>query len=97
VSTTPANIFGWHIYNQDATDVFLHVYDLASASVTVGTTTPTLTIAIPGSGIIDTWPSASDRELGMFRGSTAITIAVTTTVGGLTSPTNGCIVNVSYA
>lgn len=97
MSTGPASVYGWHVFNQDAADTFLHVYDVAQASVTVGTTVPTLTFWIPGSSGLDTWITPSERELGLFRCSTALTVAATTTVAGSTNPTNGLLIDISYA
>lgn len=96
VSTTPANVYGWHIYNQDSADTFLQVYDLASGSVTVGTTVPTLTFWIPGLSGLDEWVTPSERELGLFRCSTAVTIAATATIGGSSAPATGLLINISY-
>jgi hypothetical protein len=75
----------------------LHFYNVADTGVTVGTTTPTLTFAIPTQG--DT--NGAGFALSVPNGiafSTALSAAVTTTVGGSAGPAaNGCILNVGYA
>ena len=44
------NLYGFLVENNTASDIFLQVFDAASAaSVTVGTTVPVFTVRIPGS------------------------------------------------
>ena len=43
----------YHVYNPNTADAFLQFYDLAQGSVTVGTTTPKLSLWVPGGGALD--------------------------------------------
>jgi hypothetical protein len=83
--------------NLDATVIYLHFYDAGTGSVTVGTTTPDLTFAVPtqgdgnGAGFVLNIPNG-------IAFATAITVAATTTVGGAGGPgANEVILNVGYA
>lgn len=78
-----AGLFGgYYVYNPNATVAYLIVYNTASGSVTVGTTTPKLVFAIPAG-------SAANLELtnGITFG-TAIVIAATSTAAGNGAPTS---------
>jgi hypothetical protein len=81
----------WHIYNQDAVVTYLQLYDALAAGVTVGTTTPTFTLAVPASGWLD---NVSDQ--GILQFANGLVIAATTTIAGLTDPTNGLLVNIGW-
>lgn len=50
IKTSTASLKAWQIVNRSASARAVHLYDLDNASVTVGTTVPTLTIDIPASG-----------------------------------------------
>lgn len=70
------------VWNTNANDAFLQLFNLATGSVTLGTTTPTLVYPIqggttnnPGKTVIDVWVSG-------IQFSTAISYAVTTTATG---------------
>lgn len=91
VKATAGQVFGYHIYNPNASDVFVHLYNATTANVTVGTTTPRLTLVVPAGGILDApsieYPVDFD---------TAITAAATTTVGGSTAPTTSLLTEILY-
>lgn len=72
---------GYYIYNPNAAATYVHIYNIAAASVTVGTSTAIMTFCIPAS-------SAANLEMnkGIAFG-TAMSIAATTTGGGNTAPT----------
>lgn len=91
VTTTKARLYGLHVYNPNATDAFLQLYDAASAAVTVGTTTPTATFWIPALSGLDDQNFTIPTEY-----NTAIVVAATTTIGGSTNPTTGLLVNLFY-
>lgn len=81
--------------NLTAATLFLQVYDALSASVTVGTTTPTMTFVLPSNGTAQ----CRELEFGLPGAAfaTGITLAVTTTFGGSAGPAaNGCFVNALY-
>ncbi len=72
---------GYYIYNPNSAATYVIVYNTASGSVTVGTTTPKLVFCIPAT-------SAANLEItnGISFG-TAISVAAVTTGGGNTAPT----------
>lgn len=91
VKTSAGFVYGVDLQNATAADCFIQFYDDATANVSVGTTTPTLSLWIPPSGGRDT---QFDPPL---RFSTAITIAATTTAGGSTAPASSPITNIFYS
>lgn len=86
-----AGTFGGYInlYNPNTAVTFIQVFNLASASVTVGTTAPDFVITLPG--IAAAAGTGTDRNLEITCGlkmSTGITIAATTTATGSSAPAN---------
>lgn len=97
ISDTQAQLYWVHCMNLTAAVLYLHFYNVADTGVTVGTTTPTLTFAIPTQGDTNGAGFALSVPNGIAFG-TALSAAVTTTVGGSAGPAaNGCILNVGYA
>lgn len=90
VKGTAGNLYGYHIYNSNPTDMFVQFYNIASAGVTVGTSTRLLTLVVPAGGVLD----------GIFAipiaFSTAISIAATTTIAGSSAPSTGLLTNIFY-
>lgn len=83
VKASAGKVFGYYLYNPEAAVTFVHFYNTAQGSVTVGTTNPLFTLPIPaGSG------ANLMSDIGITFG-TAITIAATTTAGGNTAPATG--------
>lgn len=80
VKASAGKLGGWYIYNPNATAAYVSIYDVASGSVTVGTTNPKMSLCIPAT-------SAANLELvnGISFG-TAISVAATTTGPGNTAP-----------
>lgn len=91
VKASAGRLYTYHIQNPNFdSDVFVHLYDASTASVTVGTTTPTWTWWIPAGGAVDgVWPVPL-----IF--ATAITVAAVTTLTGSVAPTSGVLVNLGY-
>lgn len=93
VSATPAQIYGWSIRNSGAAAVFLKIYNAPAASVTVGTTTPVMTIPISIASARDVaWPQGIEFTSG-------ITIACVTGVADndtTAAGANECVVNILY-
>lgn len=81
---------GYYIYNPNTAATYVLIYNIAAASVTVGTSTALLVFCIPAS-------SAANLELlaGVPFG-TAMSIAATTTGGGNTAPTTALECMVFY-
>jgi len=92
VKASAGNLYYYHVYNSNAADAFLQLYNVAQGSVTVGTTTPDLTLAIPAGGVLD-----GSFDGAPFSFSTAITIAATTTITGGSAPSTGLLVAMGYA
>lgn len=71
VKTSAGQLKGWAIVNRSSSARAVHLYNVASGSVTVGTTVPNLTIDLPGSG-------GNNYEFSQpIPFSTAITLATT--------------------
>lgn len=79
-----------HVINSNAADAFIQFFDLASASVTVGTTTPSQSWIVPGNGAFE---RAFPKPIHFQR---AITYACTTTATGSGDPSTGLTVNVIH-
>ncbi len=90
VNASAGNLYGYHIYNPNASVVYVQVWNVASASVTVGTTAPTMVLVIPALGWADAPPSLP------IDFKTALTIAATTTATGSTAPGTAIICNIWY-
>lgn len=90
VKASAGNVYGYHIYNSNSADAFVHFYNIAQGSVTVGSSTRIYTIFVPGGGVLDTslaFPISF---------STAITIAATTTITGSGAPSTGLLTDIMY-
>lgn len=90
VNASAGNLYGYHVYNPNAVVIYIQLFNLASASVTVGTTAPTAVIAVPPLG----WADATPATPISF--STALTIAATTTSTGSSAPTTALLFNCWY-
>ena len=94
IKATAGQVFGWYLYNDGAAEVYVKFYNATAANVTVGTTTPVLTIPVPAGAAANVF-----GEIGIAFG-TAITIAATTAVADAdtTAPAaNQVIANVFYS
>jgi hypothetical protein len=85
---------GYYINNPNTSDVWLHVYNVASGSVTVGTTTPALSFRI--SGVSANSVGANLELANGVQFSTAISIACTSTAGGNGAPSNAVEADIFY-
>lgn len=67
ITSASTRLLGWYCYNNGATISYLKLYNAAVGNVTVGTTTPKLTIAIPpGTAVGGTgYPAALWSERGI--------------------------------
>lgn len=99
VKATAGQVYWIHAMNLAATKRFLKFYNATAANVTVGTTTPVLTFALPTTG--DT--NGAGFLLAIPNGiafGTAITVAATTGVADADTGAPGAnevIVNIGYA
>jgi len=97
VKASAGTIYWISCQSIDATPVYLNLYNVASGSVTLGTTTPSMQFIVPsqgdalGSGLV-----LNFGPLGIQFG-TAITVAAATTYNGSTDPgANVVITNIGY-
>jgi hypothetical protein len=97
VKASAGCVYGLWFSNMATSSRFLKFYNATAANVTVGTTTPVLTITLPG--------NASDDVSGVFsmgqgiKFSTAITVAATTGLADNDTgapAANDVIVNIFY-
>lgn len=97
VKASAGQVYGMWITNTATSTRFVKFYNATAANVTVGTTTPVITVAIPG--------NSSDDVTGLFGGThgiafdTAITVAATTAVADNDTGAPGVnevIINVFY-
>ena len=82
---------GYYIYNPNGAATYVLIYDIAAASVTVGTSTAKLVFCIPASG-------GANLELlaGIPFTNAGWSIAATTTGGGNTAPTTALEAMIFY-
>lgn len=81
VKASAGNIYGLRSYNSGASYVYIQIFDVASGSVTLGTTTPNESIPVPNAGIYDIVHAAAP-----VTHSTAISVAATATATGNGAP-----------
>lgn len=91
VNASAGNLYGYHIYNPNSVVIYVQLFNVASASVTVGSTAPTAVLAVPAGGWADAPPSGPPITF-----ATALTIAATTTSTGSTAPTTALLCNMWY-
>jgi hypothetical protein len=90
VKASAGQLYGWYIYNPNASVAYVQIFDLATGSVTLGTTTPKMSLGIPAG-------SAANIELSNgIAFATAISIAITTTRAGSTGPGSTVDYNMAY-
>ena len=95
VKASSGRLYGIEVSNPNSADAYLQLFDVANGSITVGTTTPKLSLFVPaGDGTKD---GAMDKVFDPpITFGTAINYACTTTATGSGDPTTGLIVNVLY-
>lgn len=90
VKSTSGCVYGYHFANSNASLEYVQIFNLASGSVVLGTTTPTWTIGIPAN-------SAVTIEMPTpIAHTSAISIAATTTPTGATAPATALSGYVKY-
>lgn len=92
IKASAGKLYGYYAYNPEVAVTFVHFYNTAAASVTVGTTSPLWTIAIPAE-------SAANLNIpqGITFSNAGWSCAATTTAGGNTAPATGVSLVVWYA
>lgn len=82
VKASAGKLGGYFIYNPNATAQFVQIYNVASGSVTVGTTNPLLMLTIPATA------GANVEFVNGITFDTAIAVAATSTAGGNGAPSS---------
>lgn len=99
VKASAGTLFGWHITNSTTAPIFVKFWDVASGSVTVGTTAATMVLGVPGASASNLAGVTQASGLGIAFG-TAITIACTTGVATASNSdpgANACCITLWYA
>jgi hypothetical protein len=91
VKASAGQVFGWYIYNPNVTVAYVMLYNIATGSVTVGTSTAQMVIAIPAGSATNVF---NNHGIAF---STAISIAAATTGGGNTALTTALEAMIFYA
>lgn len=91
VKASSGRLHGVHCVNNHTAIVYVQIFDLATGSVTLGTTVPKQSYAVPANGGILDLPLPDPISF-----ATAITVACTTTYNGSTAPGTTLIFNARY-
>lgn len=97
VKASAGQVYGWYIANLATTTRFVKFYNATAANTTVGTTTPVLTLPIPGNATDDVAANALGGMGIVF--DTAITVAATSALADAdtTAPgANDVVINLLY-
>lgn len=94
-STGGVPVRGFNFINPNSTEVYVKFYDALATNVTVGTTTPVLTLMVPSNGSVF---EAYDRNKIVAFFSTAITIACVTGLADndTTAPSTAIHASIQY-
>ena len=93
IKATAGKLYGWYLYNDGAAEVYVKFYNATAANVTVGSTTPVLTVPVPAGA------AANVEYTNGITFGTAITVAATTGVADADTAApaaNQVIANVFY-
>lgn len=85
IKASAGNLYGYYIYNPNSSAVYVNLYNIAAASVTVGTSTPLMNLAIPassGANLMFAYPITFSNA--------GWSASCTTTGGGNTAPSTAC-------
>ena len=89
-------IYGYHIFNPGSSLTYVHFYDMAAASVVIGTTNPVLSLALPSTANGQVGLDSPSLPTGV-NFTTAISIACTTGLSGSGVPSSSVLVNILYS
>jgi hypothetical protein len=92
VKVSAGTLYGLQVVNNQGAAAYIQVFNLAHASVTLGTTTPDLEMLVPANSAL-TYPIPATG----IAFTTAISVASTTTEGGLTGSAAGVQLFAQYA
>jgi hypothetical protein len=91
IKASPGQLGLLHCWNPNATVEYVQVFNVASGSVTLGTTVPVQSFGIPPTNATGYTLSLQGLQFG-----TAISVAATTTATGLTAPGTALDCNAGY-
>jgi hypothetical protein len=81
IKASAGQLYGWYLFNPEAAATFVHIYN--TDTVTVGTTNPQISLAIPAGSAANVFcPQGIVFD-------TAMSCSATTTAGGNTAPATG--------
>jgi hypothetical protein len=85
------------VSNPNTADAFLQLFDVAVGNVTVGSTSPKMSLLVPA-GASATVRGAMDKDFDSHpvKFGTAMTYACTTTPTGNTNPSSALTINIGY-
>ena len=92
IKASAGKLYGYYAFNPENAVTFVHFYNTAAASVTVGTTAPLFTLAIPAGAAANLM-----SDIGITFSNAGWSCAATTTAGGLTAPATGVSLMAWYA
>lgn len=90
IKAAAGQVYGWHIHNPSNATAYVLFYNVAAASVTVGTTTALFLLSIPTLGMSDVMLTKG------IPFDTAIAIAAATTGGGNSAPATALEATIFY-
>lgn len=91
IKASAGQLYGWYIFNPNATPVYIPIYNVAAGSVTVGTTNSAMVLGIP--------PTSAANILsavGIEFTNAGFSAAATTTPDGNTAPATSLVVQFFY-
>lgn len=91
IKASAGKLGGWYIYNPNAVATYVVIYNVAAASVTVGTTNGQIVLCIPA-----TQAANIEFAMGIPFTNAGWSVAATTTGGGAGSPTTALEANFFY-
>lgn len=92
IKASAGQLYGYYAFNPEAATTFVHFYNTAAASVTVGTTNPLFTLAIPAGAAANLM-----TDIGIPFSNAGWSCAATTTASGAGAPATGVSLVAWYA
>ena len=90
IKASAGQLYGWYLFNSNATIVYCQIFNIASGSVSLGSSTPALSFGIPAGAAANILGA-----IGIAFG-TAMSFAFTTTRSGSTGPASTVDYNFFY-
>jgi len=92
VQSTTTDVYGYYLYNPNASMCSLDFFNATSANVTLGTTVPILSFPVPATSAVHFFVTRT--SVAHFQ--TALSVAAVTAAGGGTTCSTGMVVNLDY-